>query len=376
MAAAAVARTHAPKGMQAQFKEMEREHHMIGSGGEIKKHRQQIMKLKKMNAVIRDELATETKLAAKNNSLSAAAKLAKLREQKERYQAKINTEKLRIHEMDKQIVLMKRDIVKRKKQLGGANASSDMHRQVQKQIKMLENRLDKALIRHNEEMASNKKLRKTIDNLRKERVIYDKLYKKLQRELSQKKQQMAEIIEKAEEAYSSREQAQSQIVRLKTAAADEQAAFVEEWQQLGDTVDNDRKHKRGFPATQNAAGFDACSEPQDEEAYYKKQVARALWAIAWEKAKQEVSLNKVNVYETAFARIKKATGITEVAGLVDSFMEAEEQNFSLYRFNDELGREIEKMESDIQKIREEKAVLVGGEGDKMESNRLTTMPGR
>lgn len=61
-------------------------------------------------------------------------------------------------------------------------------------------------------------------------------------------------------------------MRLKTAAADEQAAFVEEWQQLGDTVDNDRKHKRGFPATQNAAGFDACSEPQDEEAYYKKQV--------------------------------------------------------------------------------------------------------
>ena len=139
-----------------------------------------------MNAVIRDELATETKLAAKNNSLSAAAKLAKLREQKERYQAKINTEKLRIQEMDKQIVLMKRDIVGRKKALGGANASSDMHRQVQKQIKMLENRLDKALIRHNEEMASNKKLRKTIDNLRKERVMYEKLYKKLQRELSLK----------------------------------------------------------------------------------------------------------------------------------------------------------------------------------------------
>ena len=45
----------------------------------------------------------------------------------------------------------------------------------------------------------------------------------------------------------------------------------------------------------------------------------------------------------------------------------------LYRFNDELGREIEKMESDIQKIREEKAVLVGGEGDKMESNRLTAL---
>jgi uncharacterized coiled-coil DUF342 family protein len=84
---------------------------------------------------------------------------------------------------------------------------------------MLENRLDKALIRHNEETASNKQLRKTIDNLRKERVIYDKLYKKLQRELGQKKQQMAEIIEEAEEAYTGREEAQVGPPRAPRAAA-------------------------------------------------------------------------------------------------------------------------------------------------------------
>ena len=186
---------------------------------------------------------------------------------------------------------------------------------------------------------------------------------------------MAEIIEKAEEAYAGREAAQAQIARLKTAAEDEQAAFVEEWQQLGDTVDNDRKHKRGFPATAGREGVfvGQDGEPQDEVAYYKKQIARALWQIAWEKAKQEVSLNKVNVYEKAFERIKKATGITEVADLVDSFMAAEEQNFSLYRFNDELSREIEKMELDIQKIRDEKAVLMGGEVNNMESNRLRAL---
>jgi hypothetical protein len=70
-------------------------------------------------------------------------------------------------------------------------------------------------------------------------------------------------------------------------------------------------------------------------------------------------MNKVNVYEQAFDRIKKATGITEVEHLVDSFVEvrgrrlrrgarvtlttaravqAENQNFSLFRYNDEMGR--------------------------------------
>ena len=46
------------KGLQAQFKEMEREHHTAGGGGEVKKHRQQLAKLRKMNNIIRDELAT------------------------------------------------------------------------------------------------------------------------------------------------------------------------------------------------------------------------------------------------------------------------------------------------------------------------------
>jgi hypothetical protein len=41
--------------------------------------------------------------------------------------------------------------------------------QVQKQIRILENRLDKALVKFNEALAHNKQLRETIDNLRRER---------------------------------------------------------------------------------------------------------------------------------------------------------------------------------------------------------------
>ena len=66
-----------------------------------------------------------------------------------------------------------------------------------KQIKVLEHRLHRALVKFNEAIAANKDLREEIDNLRRERVVFDGIYKKLQLELSERKKKMAEIIEVA-----------------------------------------------------------------------------------------------------------------------------------------------------------------------------------
>jgi len=41
----------------------------------------------------------------------------------------------------------------------------------------LENRLDKALIKYNEALSKNKDLRSTIDDLRREKNVYDGIYK-------------------------------------------------------------------------------------------------------------------------------------------------------------------------------------------------------
>lgn len=42
-------------------------------------------------------------------------------------------------------------------------------------------------MKFNESLAYNKKLRERIDNLRRERVVFDSIYKKLERELHDKK---------------------------------------------------------------------------------------------------------------------------------------------------------------------------------------------
>merc|ERR1712070_244583 len=111
------------------------------------------------------------------------------------------------------------------------------------QIRVLENRLDNGLQKFNEAVATNKQLRDQIDGLRRERVVFDNIYKKLENELQQKKKEMANIIEQANAAYEARDSAQAQMASLKQQADKEHAEFEKEWKELGKLIENDKKMK-------------------------------------------------------------------------------------------------------------------------------------
>ena len=100
-------------------------------------------KLKKDNDTLKEELALETKQAMASNSSAAAAQIAKLQDQADTYTRKIEMEKRRIEELDKQIEAMEKNILSQRKKMGGVNAAKENHAQIQKQIKILENRLEK-----------------------------------------------------------------------------------------------------------------------------------------------------------------------------------------------------------------------------------------
>ena len=104
---------------------------------------------------------------------------------------------------------------------------------VARKIKSLENRLDKQLQKFNQAVAQNKNLREQIDALRRERVVFDNIYKKLETELKKKKDDMMKIIERAEKAYMQREQAKKEMNDLKKEAEKEQEEFEKEWNKLG-----------------------------------------------------------------------------------------------------------------------------------------------
>merc|ERR1740127_290074 len=128
-------------------------------------------------------------------------------------------------------------------QHGGTRAALENAKAVQKQIRILENRLDKALQKFNEAIEANRALREQIDTLRRERVVFDDIYKKLENELHSKKKEMANIIEQANAAYEARDSAQAQMAALKQQADKEHAEFEKEWRELGKLIENDKKMK-------------------------------------------------------------------------------------------------------------------------------------
>jgi chromosome segregation ATPase len=352
------------EGQGGQLKEMQRKSRMMDSERKqysdesqnvIRKQRTTIDKLKRDNETLKEELALETKQAMQSNSSAAAAQIAKLQDQADTYTRKIEMEKRRIDELDKQIAIMQKNILEQRKKMGGVNAAKDNHAQIQKQIKILENRLDKALVKFNEALAHNKQLRETIDNLRRERVVFDQIYKKLERELAEKRKDMAQIIDAANEAYAARDQAQEEMTKLKERADEEQEQFEQEWKELGKLIEEDRKRKSDFMKRDRAGGNTEARGDMslDQEQQLRKKVIKGNWGIAKDKAAQQVSLEKVQSYEEAFERIKQATGITEIDQLVSTFIHAEEQNFSLFNYVNELNTDIERLEEQIAEIKGE-----------------------
>lgn len=72
-----------------------------------------------------------------------------------------------------------------------------------------------------------------------------------------------------------------------------------------------------------------------------------------DKTQATVSLEKAESYEEAFAKIEAATGIHDIDVLVKNFIQAEEKNFTLFKFVNELSNEIENLEQQINDMHNE-----------------------
>jgi predicted nucleic acid-binding Zn-ribbon protein len=77
---------------------------------------------------------------------NAQSQLGALHDMGDTYTQKIEVENRNVRALDEQIQLLKQKILYQRKHMGGVNASRENQQMIQKQIRILENRLDKALV--------------------------------------------------------------------------------------------------------------------------------------------------------------------------------------------------------------------------------------
>jgi len=336
----------------------------------IKRQQAAISKLKKDEDALKAELAMERRHTnGKHGGTASTSQLAILQDQGDTFTQKIAVETKNMDELNKAIKIMNSKILQQKKMMGGVNASKENQKMVQKQIKILENRLDKALVKFNEALAHNKSLRDTIDGLRRERVVFDNIYRKMEKDLVEKKKQMAGIIEQSNHAYEARDQAQVEISALEHQNNKERLDFNEQMAELDRLIDGERKRKEMLLRGDKDVTGQRGDMTPEEEAKLKKKAAKGVWNLAKDKASVQMAEMKVQSYEEAFNKIKAATGITDVDKLVSTFIQNEEQNFSLFNFVNEQNNEIERLEEQIQKLREEEDKYAQESGDDVDQHK-------
>jgi chromosome segregation ATPase len=345
---------------------------------EIRKQRLAIERLRKENEHLKEEIAMANRTSGKLSSQSMSAQIARLQDQADVYIRKIEMEKRALEEADKQVKVLTTQLLQSQQERGkqgGVNAARDNEMAVNKSIRILENRLDKALVKFNDALAYNKQLREQIDNLRRERVVFDEIQQKLARELQEKKKQMAQVIEVSNVAYEARDQAQTEINLLKAQSDREQAAFEGEIRELNKLIEQDKKLKERIGATETAHRGKLTV---DEEKNLKRTVVKGNWNIAKEKAAKAASAEKVQSFEEAFAQIQAATGISNIDELVNTFIDAEDQNFSLFNYVNELNNEVEKLEEQIAEIKQDidKYKGQGGQNDRQRKKLLKDLEDR
>lgn len=90
-----------------------------------------------------------------------------------------------------------------------------------------------------------------------------------------------------------------------------------------------------------------------EEEHAKKQHKKLAWGYSNEKVQCLIPQDKLNEYQEAFSKIAENTKVKDIDELVKNFIEAEERNFSLSRFVEELTTESEELDTKIADIKKE-----------------------
>lgn len=347
--------------LQRQYRNMEinRRAYAEESQSLLRKQQGTIDKLRKDNDGLKSDIAMIMRSSNKPMSQSQLENLQKMQDAGDRYANSIDFERKNIQTMEEQIQIMKQKVLAQRKAMGGVNASKDNHHMIQKQIRILENRLEKALVKFNEAIAHNKDLRHEIDDLRRERVVFENVYRKMERELQDRKRQMAEIIELSNQSYEQRDSYQMEVAAIEQANRKEQDEFEEQMMELGRMLDTELR----LPDANSSTGGRGGTARGGTARQQAEGAAAAKYGKTMDKGDVLASMERVQNFEEAFNKIKAATGIADVEHLVKNFIKNEDHNFSLFNYVNEQNNEVEKLEEQIQVLREEERKFAQESGE-------------
>ena len=167
---------------------------------------------------------------------------------------------------------------------------------------------------------------------------------------------MNEIVNTVNTANIEREKATGELADLIKQAEQEKKEFDEQINSINAKIAEEKAKKESLKAKeQELIQMEKIHKEarQAEEEYAQKQSRKHANGYSSEKVQCLIPQEKLNEYQEAFKKIAESTKVKDIDELVKNFIEAEERNFSLSKFVEELTKESEDLDTKIFDIKKE-----------------------
>lgn len=219
-----------------------------------------------------------------------------------------------------------------------------------RQIRVLENRLDKAMIKYNEAQSIRKTYEQIVKRLKEERVGFDNQLASIEQTLKAKEHDYEELLLLSHDAYHAKEMAQAELHRFEQGVMEERNQRDKEVQEKKGLVQqrvemNQRLEQRERMLKQQQ-DLDRAGELA-----LKTTSAMAELAAGISYTEAEEERQRMQDYEEAFRRIKEATGVSDVNKVIQKFLTQEDTQNNLLNLTRDYQAKIERLQENRKNLK-------------------------
>lgn len=315
--------------------------------------RDAIRKINETTKLLKQELSIEYRESREVLSPSKRSTLEQLQQQSAMFSRKIEAEKKKLQQLEQDITSKTLALQANRENAGSidekrANAAADSRR-----MAGFENRLEKCLVKKNEAESENKTFLAKVETVRKDRVVFDSIYKTLEKEVFDFTCQYKRAAAELERVEALKQRALEELIDLQQYGQDEQVNYDRNFMELKKAIDHTQsevaeniRQVESIPQDKHISG---CLSTEEEK-QINRRAAKALWNTAVGTQLIEYSQHRIEEYQEAFEQIAKATSIAEPNEFVTKLVALDEENFTKFKYLEELNQEIKELDTEIEKI--------------------------
>ena len=268
--------------------------------------------------------------------------------------AQIEYEKAEIEKINENIAEYERIIIDRNSRLGSESSTFVNDNLIKGQKNALESRINKLLKLKSELSTTIQEYRNKLDNERKLRVVFDRIYKNYEEDLDRKKESIRILIEDNRVSPGAPEDGEK-FENYKHRAEKEKTEFEKEMMEFADLI---RLHSLKKAKSKQISKSQKLSDTSPLETSPKPLAVQAPPNTIRGKRLEKASIREAPgafshlvSYEASLQRLLKQTGSADPQVVINSFSAMESQNFSIFNYINGVNTEAERLERAIDTLR-------------------------